>query len=336
MLQLRNDTPFETDRAILLDKGGNHVWIVVVKATYTLHPDGHLELAKKQEPVCKSPEYRGAPESSSLRRECEVVVEHPGTDIIVNGHAYAPAGRAVRELDVGIRVGSLRKSLKVFGDRYWERGLSGVRSTSPTLFKTLPLVYERAYGGYAPGNEEPRPFESRNPVGRGFTPVQPEDGHALPNVEYPQQCISSWKERPPPAGFGAIASWWSPRQQYAGTYDQAWQERRMPLWPEDLDPRHFLSVPEDQVSLTRLSLTEQVELRNLTPSSLLTFRLPPVYVVVDTDIGGERYRKQVRLERVIIEPDDHKLVLVWRSWLDCGRNARCVRKSIVWTKKVVQ
>ncbi len=83
MLQIRNDTPFQTDRAILLDKEGNHVWVVAVKATYTLH----LELAAEQEPVCKAPEYLGAPEKSSLRRDCELVVEHPGTDILVNGRA---------------------------------------------------------------------------------------------------------------------------------------------------------------------------------------------------------------------------------------------------------
>jgi hypothetical protein len=335
MLQLRNDTPFQADRTILLDKVGRHLWVVAVKATYTLHLDGRLELAAQQEPVCKAPEYLGAPEKSSLRRECELVMDHPGTDILVNGSAYAPAGRAVPELDVSIRVGSLQKVLKVSGDRHWERGLLGIRGTPPKPFKVLPLSYERAYGGYAPGRAEPRHFEPRNPAGRGFSLEPPEDGAPLPNVEYPQQRISSWKDRPAPAGFGAIASWWSPRKEYAGTYDKAWKERRMPLWPEDHDVRHHLSAPVDQVSSTPLRFGEQVELRNLTPNSLLTFRLPALYIVVDTDLGNDRYRQQVRLERVIIEPDDRKLVLVWRSWLDCGRDARRVRQSIIWTKRVV-
>jgi len=82
-------------------------------------------------------------------------------------------------------------------------------------------------------------------------------------------------------------------------------------------------------------LGAQVELFNLTPDSRLSFRLPAVYIVVDTDVGVDRYRQQVRLERLIIEPDEKKLVMVWRSWLDCGADARRVRQSIIWTKRVV-
>ena len=336
MLQIRNETPFQTDRAILLDKEGNHIWVVVVKATYTLHPDGRLELAAIQEPVCKIPQYFSDHEKSSLYRECELVVDHPGTDVIVNGSAYAPAGHSVRQIDVSLQVGETQKLLRVVGDRHWERGLRGTQSTPPVPFERMPIAYERAYGGYTTDSTEPRSFEARNPVGRGFTLKPPEDGTALPNIEYPQQFISSWKERPPPAGFGAIASWWSPRQEFAGTYDQTWQERRMPLWPEDYDPRHHLSAPMDQVRPTPLRRRENIELRNLTPGGLLSFQLPPVHVVVDTDIENDRYKQQVRLERVIIEPDQHKLVLVWRSWLNCGRDVRRIRRSIVWTKKVLQ
>ncbi len=335
MLQLRNDTPFQADRSILLDKEGNQVWVVAVKATYRLYPDGHLELASRQEPVCKAPEYLGTPERSSLRRECELVLDHPGTDIILNASAHAPAGNPVKELDVGIRVGSLTKVLRVTGDRHWERGVLGIRSSPPKSFEKLPITYERAYGGHAPDQAEPPPFEPRNPAGRGFTLTAPEDGTPLPNVEYPRQRVSSWKDRPPPAGFGALASWWSPRKEYAGTYDQKWQEQRMPLWPEDYDPRHHLSAPVDQVSDAPPRFREEVELTNLTPGSRVAFRAPAVPGVVGTRIDHDRYRQPVQLERIIIEPDEEKLVMVWRSWMNCGRDARRVSKSLIWTKRVV-
>lgn len=333
MLQLRNETSFAAERGILLDQDANQIWIVILKATYSLSPDGSLAVAPEQEPVSQVPRYRGEPTRTSLLRECELVVAHPGTDIILNGSAYAPGGEPVRQLDVGLRVGSLCKVVRVFGDRRWERGLLGPRMTPPAPFTTSPLTYERAYGGSVSG--EPAQYEPRNPVGRGFTLQAPEDGLPLPNLEEPGQLISSWNDRPPPAGFGAIPSWWSPRREHVGTCDQQWREQRMPLWPEDHDVRHHRSAHPDLVSEEPLRMGEPVELRNLTPGGVLRFQLPKVYPVVEAEVGGARYRQEIQLDRVIIEPDEGKLLLVWRACLNCGRDARRVRQSFIRLKRVL-
>jgi hypothetical protein len=333
MLQLRNETAFAADRGILLDKNANQIWTVILKATYKLHPDGSLSLAAEQEPVCKVPQYRGKPTHTSLLRECELVVDHPGTDIILNGSAHAPDGEPVRQMDVSLWVGSLFKAIRVFGDRHWEQGLFGPRMTPPTPFTTLPLTYERAYGGRA--SDDPDQFELRNPAGRGFTLRAPEEGLPLPNLEEPGQLISSWRSRPPPAGFGAIASWWAPRSIYAGTCDQQWREERMPLWPEDHDVRHHRAAHPDLVSEEPLRMGVPAELQNLTPAGLLRFRLPKVYPVVEAQVGRERYRQEVQLDRVIIEPDDGKVLLIWRASLNCGRDARRVSQSFIRLKRVL-
>ncbi|MFL5349753.1 MAG: DUF2169 domain-containing protein [Hyalangium sp.] len=333
MLQLRNETAFAAERGILLDKDANQIWTVLLKATYKLSPEGSLSVAAEQEPVCRVPQYRGDPAHTSLVRECEMVFSHPGTGVILNGSAHAPGGEPVRVLDVSLRVGSLHKTLRVFGDRHWDRGLLRPRATPPTPFTTLPLTYERAYGGYA--SNEPTHFEPRNPAGRGFTLRVPENGLPLPNLEHPEHLISSWSDRPPPAGFGAIAAWWVPRSEYAGTCDQRWRERRMPLWPEDHDLRHHRSAPPELVSETPLPMGEHVELQNLTPSGVTRFRLPKVYPVVEAEVGRERYRQEVQLDRVIIEPDECKVLLVWRASLNCGRDARRVRQSLIRLKRVL-
>lgn len=333
MLQIRNETAFAAERGILLDKAANQVWTVILKATYQLQPDGTLSLAAEQEPVCRVPRYRGDPASTSLIRECEMVVDHPGTDIILNGSAYAPGGEPVRQLDASLRVGSLYKVIRVFGDRYWERGLLRPRMSAPAQFTTLPLSYEFAYGGRA--EDEQEQFEPRNPVGRGFTLRAPDDGSRVPNLEEPGHLISSWNDRPPPASFGAIASWWFPRSKYVGTCDQQWREERMPLWPADHDLRHHRSAHPDLVSDEPLRLGESVELQNLTPGGVMRFRLPKIYPTVEAIVGRERYRQEVQLDRVIIEPDDGKVLLVWRASLNCGRDARRVRQSIIRLKRVL-
>src|SRR5207302_3596070 len=52
-------------------------------------------------------------------------------------------------------------------------------------------------------------------------------GQRVPNVEYPKSLIS-WKQ-PRPAGFGPIARDWVPRVEFAGTYDEKWEQERLPL-----------------------------------------------------------------------------------------------------------
>lgn len=333
MLQLRNETAFATDRCILLDKDANQIWTVILKATFQLNADGPPSLAAQQEPVCRAPRYRGDPAHTSLLRECELVVGHPGTDIILNGSAHAPHGQPARQVDVSLRVGGLYKTIRVFGDRHWERGLMRPRMTPPEPFINLPLTYERAYGGRA--TDEPEQFEPRNPAGTGFTLRAPEDGLKLPNLEDPAHLVSSWTDRPPPASFGAIASWWSPRSTYVGTCDQRWRDERMPLWPEDHDLRHHRSAHPDLVSEEPLPMGALVELQNLTRGGVTRFRLPKIYPAVEAEVGQERYRQEVQLDRLIIEPDDGKVLLIWRASLNCGRDARRVRQSIIRLKRVL-
>lgn len=332
MLQLTNDTAFQTARAVLLDGRGSQIWVVVVKATFRFDEGGHVSLHEAQEPVHGAPVYAGEPGASSLLRDAEIVAQHPGTDVTLNATAYVPEGREATEVDAGVAVADLRRSVRVFGDRVWEQGVFGLRKTPSAPFRTMPICYERAFGGRDAGGEE-----ARNPIGRGFA-TDPRDlaGSPLPNIEDPTALIEDARSRPAPAGLGAIPPQWSPRRELAGTFDEAWQARRAPLWPEDFDPRHHRSAPPGLWSERHLIGGEPVTLWHLTPVPVVSFRLPRVEVVVHTWIAGERIRQRVRLDRVILEPDERKLVLVWRSSLDCGTEARKIARSIVTTKEVLR
>ncbi len=82
----------------------------------------------------------------------------------------------------------------------------------------MPLVYERAFGGVDQKSKHPeRDWYWPNPVGTGFAVSRDNlSGVPLPNVEYPDQLITSWNDRPKPAGFGAVAAHWQPRVGLAG------------------------------------------------------------------------------------------------------------------------
>ena len=85
----------------------------------------------------------GNPALSSNRYEADIAPVKPAAEVIVNGTAHAPNGKAVREMQVGLRLGGLRKVLNVIGDRIYDAG----SYSAPAPFRTMPIVYERAYGG---------------------------------------------------------------------------------------------------------------------------------------------------------------------------------------------
>ena len=94
-------------------------------------------------------------------------------------------------------------------------------------FEKIPLVYERAFGGWDRDHPDPRKHscEPRNPVGTGYRGAGGfVEGLRLPNLEDPRARIKSLGDRPPPAGFGFISPHWQPRAAFAGTYDEAWQK----------------------------------------------------------------------------------------------------------------
>jgi hypothetical protein len=332
VLQIYNYSPFKTERAVLLDKNGAQVWVVAIKATYLFDEAGRTRLADEQEPVFVAPEYFGEPAKSSLRREGELVIEHPGTDIVFNASAHAP-GRAAPSVNVAVEVAGLRKMLTVFGNRIWTVGSFGTRKSAPEPFQSIPIVYERSFGGRAP--EGALGGEARNPIGQGFALREVDlHHHPLPNVEDYQTKIESWKDRPPPAGLGAIASDWSPRRELAGTFDDKWKRTQAPLWPLDHQPLFHRSASPGLWSEQPLNGGERVATVGLTPSGKASFRLPHEAFIVESGVAGKRIAQPPpQLDRVIIDMDDRRLVMVWSARLACGTRARQVEYTSIDLKR---
>src|SRR4030095_10201571 len=193
--------------------------------------------------------------------------------------------------------------------------------TSPEPFLTMPLTYERAFGGVDVGSPHPETdWYWPNPVGTGFVASRDRiDQTRPPTIEYPNHLITSGSSRPAPAGLGIVSSHWRSRALLAGTYDEAWSENRQPLLPVDFDIRHYQTVPEDQQSPAFLRGGEHVILAHLTPLGTLRFRLPQLDLVLMTRfMSGERQEHEPpKLHTVILEPDFPRVSLVWHSALEC-------------------
>jgi len=329
MWQVDNRTPFAVERTWVRDRDGAEVWLVAVKCTFDIKPDGSTVIASEQPPVLRLPQFNGEPGKNSVRYDADLVRTKTTTDVIVVGHAYAPPGRAVTELDVGFRVGPVQKVLRVFGDRIWATS----EPSSPEPFTRMPLVYERAFGGIDTQSATPeRDWEWRNPVGTGFAVARSHlTGRRLPNIEYPDELIRSRGDRPRPAGFGALGSNWQPRAGFAGTYDDTWMRERQPLLPRDFDDRFFQCAPTDQQSPRFLTGGEPVVLNGLTPSGYLQSSLPQITLRFETRFY-DRSREMhagCNLHSVILEPDYPRLSLVWHTALPCHFKVHKLERTLV-------
>ncbi|HEY3159665.1 MAG TPA: DUF2169 domain-containing protein [Vicinamibacterales bacterium] len=331
MWQVDNRTPFAAERAWVRDRNGAEVWLVAVKCTFDIRSDGSTVVSKDQPPVLRAPEHHGEP-GSSVKYEADLVLTKTTTDVTVVGHAYAPGGTPATRMDVACAVGPVHKVLRVTGDRVWR----GFGISSPEPFTRMPLVYERAYGGVDRSSSRPdRDWDWRNPIGTGFAVSRDNaTGVALPNIEYPDDAVGSWKDRPRPAGFGPVSRHWQPRVGFAGTYDEAWTQQRSPLPPDDFDDRFFQYAPADQQAPSFLHGGEQAALAGLTPSGELRFVLPKVFLGFDTRFygGGRQIHKERRLHSVIVEPDVPRVSLVWHSALMCHAKVHKLDRTIVSVK----
>lgn len=324
-----NRTPFAAERSWVRDRTGAEVWLVAVKCTFDVNVDGTLTISDEQPPVLRLPEHYGKPGTSSVRFEADLVLTKVRTDVLLVGHAHAPPGHTATELDVGFRVGPVQKVLRVTGNRVW--GPLGSSSYEP--FRTMPLVYERAFGGVDRRSANPeRDWDWRNPVGTGFA-ISRENvtGLSLPNIEYPGEPVKSWSDRPRPAGFGPIAAHWQSRARFAGTYDDAWLAQRQPLLPDDFDDRFFQCAPEDQQAPGFLRGGEAVVLRRLTPDGERRCELPEMALEFETQFfdGRRVVHDPPALHSVIIDTDRPSLSLVWHSALRCHGRGLKLNRTVV-------
>jgi hypothetical protein len=327
-----NVTPYAVGSTWGRDKNGVHEWIVAVKAAFDIREEGHLDLAAEQADPLLIPEYNGEDGVSSLRYDADLVALKPTTDIVLNGTAYAPRGRFSTDFTVSMRVGPVQKTLRVRGNRRWEGGRMGIGPSAVEPVTEVPIVYERAYGGYDRKDPDPRNqrLDTRNPVGCGVAAdVSHRVGQMIPNFEYPDGRI----EVDGPAGFGAIDSFWSPRRELTGTYDDAWKRRQYPLLPVDWDPRSLLCSPQDQLPQSHLRGGELVELHNLTPDGQLRFALPKVYLHFRTRLDkGRSVEHDGKLASVIIEPDRMRVMMVWQASLPVPTDVDYLDETIVTEK----
>ncbi len=319
-MQILKDTPMKAGIMLGVDKDGADVVVLAVKGAFNIPLDGSIpQLAAEQAVLLSSDEYYGDPATTSIKYAYDFALRKPMTDVVLVGSACAPPGTRTRAVRVSMKVGDvIDKTIQVVGDRRWERGLvPGFKPSEPEFFEKMPLIYERAFGGSdtTHSNARRHRFHRENLVGVGLHADADRAnviGKLLPNLEHPDHPMVRWGDTTPTMGFGFISPGWKPRIDYAGTYDEAWDENRFPFLPEDFDDMYFQAAPVDQI-VPFLQGGEQVTLKSLSPHGELSFALPTIDLPVTFIYrDGDEEQHQPKLDTLILEPDELRFQMLWR------------------------
>lgn len=325
-----NTTGMEAGICVSTNKEGYDFCVVAIKGTFLIEKDGNLVLSDEQAPMVYADEHYGDPGTTPIKYECDFAPYKPGTDMLVNGHAYSETGKPISQTTVALAVGQIKKIVKVFGDRVWQGGVTGFRASSPVRFIKMPLSYDRAFGGSDNSHKEQSKHgsELRNLVGTGFlknSDLNNIENSPLPNLEDPSALIKSWSDKPSPVGFGVIGRGWQPRIKYAGTYDEKWLEERFPFLPNNFDEQYFHSASRDQ-QLPSLVGGQKIRCINMTPEHELTLTVPSIEVPVEYCFRDRTESVTPKLDTFLIEPDEGRVLMTWRCRVALGRKLNALRE----------
>lgn len=333
-MELINATRMVAGFNIGLEPSGRELLVVVVKGTFVLPTQGEqAQLHAEQLPLVMADTFTGEPGLTALVYEVDFAPRKRACEVLLIGSAHAPEGHQVTRVHVGLRVGPMKKSFDVVGDRVWEAGVTGIGASMPQYFSRMPVSYDLAFGGadrYSEDESEHDAYLS-NPVGRGWhkhLKTAWVDGTSLPNTEEVGKIVNSPSDRYKPMALGPLGRGWSQRARFAGTYDQQWLDDVFPFLPKDFDERYYQAAPEDQ-QLPVPKGTMEVMLSGFTSDGVRQFMLPhfeaPVHVFPR---AGGREDHVAKLDTIVFEPDAERFTMTWRV-------ARPLKKSIHEIAQVV-
>jgi hypothetical protein len=341
-MDLVNATKMPAAWTMGMDPSGREHVVVVAKGTFLIPDDGSpavLAPPEAQVPLVMADTFTGAPGFSAPVDEADFPLRKPRCDVLLKATAYASDGRAAAQVRVGVKLDGWSKVFDVVGERVWRQAGATIGPSAPVPFLSMPITYDRAFGGTDDTDPEHADAYRPNPVGRGFGLVRSGEllaGRPLPNTEAANDPVKLPWGAYRPMSFGPVGRGWQPRLRWAGTYDQNWVDNVFPFLPADFDDRYHQAAPEDQQIDYPLG-GEEVILVNLTPEGRAKFRLPQMDVpIVVFPRDGEHEELRAVLDTIVIEPDLRRLMLSWRASRPLRRNVfelaevRVGRMSRAW------
>ena len=113
-MDLLNGTKMQAGYTLGVEPSAREHLVVVVKGTFSF-PDhgGEPQLADEQAPLAYADTFTGKPGLSAPVHETDFAFRKPRCDVLLNGTAYAPAGKQATRVTVGLKLGPIMKAFDV-------------------------------------------------------------------------------------------------------------------------------------------------------------------------------------------------------------------------------
>ncbi len=296
-------------------------YTLVCKAAWRFDTEGNLS-PLPHPPIVEVDEYRGEPGRSGLARAAEIAPFKKGCDVYLTGTAHPPR-EGLRVMEAGFVLetgggGELRRTVRVFGRRTWERSMAGVTPSEPEPLEPTPLIPEYAFGGRGEGgDDEGYPM---NPVGMGYNPTLRLKNPELPRIELGPSFIWQPGHKPVPAIVGPLPDLWEPRRSERGTAERDITDAGgLPLcpWGEDAEDSLHNCAPPEQRLPSPLQGGERLSLWGLFPGrpagQPVTLCVPRVRIDAVLIEGGRPRPVDLSCDTLHIDADAQEIHVVYRA-----------------------
>ena len=299
-----NETDYQAD-ALWGSAGDADLGVAVIsKATYELVGGGMARTGEDPWPV--HPLLMETPYGTFPSEHTPY--PKPRTDLIVLGFARPPGGEPVTRMEVKVSLGErFRYTLNVTGDRIWQRRDGQLAPTSPLPFTEMPLTLARAFGGTVETEWAPLPY-AYNPEGRGFyTEEEQAAGAPLPNLEDPRAPVLTWRDRPAPAApgiypMGGALRGGQPGERPPGPNPPPGSGHLLHCWAH---PDLMVEGVPAQGDLLRVEGIQE--------DGPLEVRVPGYEAVAVVEYGEDRVELPHKLDTIIVQGEERRVVFRWRS-----------------------
>jgi len=327
--RIDNATPFAWFAFEKMAPGRTLFDVLIVKARVPLSHDTRSAPTALEHARPSPIHYADLPRTSELgayaplHETTDLVLGKPATDFWLSGCAR-PAKPGTREWVAEVKLLNAdstqryNQSLVFSGPRTWQWSvLKGWGLSRSEPVDALPLHYELAYGGSYVDNNQWHHYPD-NPAGRGWMP-QHRLNTGLQHAAAQIECLDSrLQDIETPIGvpaLGPVARPWHARQQYAGSYDQAWHEQpEHPLgrdYPADFNLHFFQAAPSAQQFTPYLAAGTCLTLTGFTGDIPCYGCIPDWYPAIQAP-GADR-PTPLLLDTVVADLDNLCLHLTWRA-----------------------
>jgi hypothetical protein len=279
---------------------------VVARATHRFGNDNTLAPSPNAWPIFTEPLWTEVGTFPS-----DMVPGHPGCDLVLTGTVRSE--KPVKRLHVSFKAGTFATKIEVFGDRVWQVRGDELVPGEPQPFQEMPLTWAQAFGGTSDYEGIEAPYVL-NAKGRGFYLQKPQaEGKPLPNLEWPDQLITKWDDRPLPACFAPVVDpmTWNLADVAIAAKNAPDEDARDDIIA-NAHEHCALSACQPRMIAPSIEPGDEIRIEHIGPEPI-HFRLPAGSPIVRVSPGTEAFDVPLRMTAIFILLAQKLVVITYRT-----------------------